>query len=176
MTTSPLLINPNPSTDFLSIGSYGPAVAPMFGQAVDPVKSYLTTPGNVAPNLATPDVPGVTTIPGVNAPIVAAPTTTTSAVSPTAPSTSGLGFNTGTMGLLLGGIQTIGNLWNAWEQNKLAREQFKFSKDITNQNLANQMQSYNTNLQTVADLRASTEGWSGQDARQYVKDNKLNRQ
>jgi hypothetical protein len=48
-----------------------------------------------------------------------------------------LGFNMDTLRLGLGGIQTIGNLWNAFEANKLAKEQFDFTKGITNTNLAN---------------------------------------
>src|SRR6185437_11279715 len=59
----------------------------------------------------------------------------------------GLGFNLDTGKLALGGLQTIGSLWQAFEANKLAKEQFKFQKEFANANLANQIQSYNTTLE-----------------------------
>jgi hypothetical protein len=89
---------------------------------------------------------------------------------------SGLGFNVPTAQLALGGLQTIGNLWQAWESNKLAKEQFKFSKDFANTNLANQIQSYNTTLEDRTRARTFTEGGTDADAQAYIDEHSLRRQ
>lgn len=90
-------------------------------------------------------------------------------------SDSGLGWNLNTAQLALGGIQTIGSLWQAWEANKLAKEKFKFQKDFANTNLANQIQSYNTTLEDRTRARSHTEGGSAEDAQAYIEKNKLSR-
>ena len=89
---------------------------------------------------------------------------------------TGLGWNVGTGQLALGGLQTLGNLWQAWESNKLAKEQFAFQKDVTDTNLANQIQSYNTTLEDRTRTRGQIEGGSAQDAQAYIDKNKLRRQ
>jgi len=88
---------------------------------------------------------------------------------------SGLGWNVGTAQLALGGLQTLGNLWQAWEANKLAKEQFKFSKDITNANMANQIQSYNTTLEDRTRARTHVEGGTQEAAQSYIDKNSLRR-
>ena len=87
----------------------------------------------------------------------------------------GIGFNLPTANLALGGIQTIGNLWNAWEQRKLAQEQFKFQKGVTETNLKNQIASYNTTLEDRSRSRAHTEGQDQATADAYVSKNRLSR-
>ena len=87
----------------------------------------------------------------------------------------GLGWNMGTGQLALGGLQTIGSLWNAWQANKLAKEQFKFQKDFANTNLANQIQSYNTTLADRTRARTFTEGGSDAEAQAYIDANQLRR-
>lgn len=86
---------------------------------------------------------------------------------------TGLGFNLGTTNLVLGGIGTIGNLWMAYQAQKLAKEQFAFQKDITNANFANQLQSYNTTLTDKINSRTAQEGGDTADAQAYVDNNKL---
>lgn len=86
---------------------------------------------------------------------------------------TGLGWNVGTAQLALGGLQTIGNLWQAWEANKLAKETFKFQKDFANTNLTNQIQSYNTALEDRSFARAHTEGRSTADAQAYIDQHSL---
>ena len=71
-----------------------------------------------------------------------------------------LGMNLDTASLALGGLQSLGNLWQAWEANKLAKEQFKFNKGFATTNLANSIQSYNTTLEDRTRARAFTEGQS----------------
>jgi hypothetical protein len=86
---------------------------------------------------------------------------------------SGHGFNIGTAQLALGGLQTIGALWNAWQANKLAKQQFNFQKDFANANLANQIKSYNTALEDRSRSRAFTEGQDAATAQAYVDHNRL---
>lgn len=86
---------------------------------------------------------------------------------------SGLGMNLGTANLLLSGIGTLGSLWNAWQQNKLAKEQFAFSKGITNTNLANQIKSYNTTLNDKIVSRGFTQGDSPETTSTYIQENSL---
>lgn len=85
----------------------------------------------------------------------------------------GFKWNKDTFGLALGGLQTIGSLWGAWQANKLANEQFKFSKDFALKNLSNQTTAYNTELEGRTRARAFTEGLSDQDAKNYVEAHRL---
>ncbi len=87
----------------------------------------------------------------------------------------GLGFNMPTMKLAIGGITALGNFWNAMQANKLAKEQFNYTKGVTNQNMANQIKSYNTTLSDRINARAFTEGRPDGYAEQYMKDNRLER-
>lgn len=85
----------------------------------------------------------------------------------------GLGFNMDTAKLALGGLQTIGSLWQAWEANKLAKDQFKFQKDFANTNLANSIQSYNTTLEDRGRTRAFAESQDPAMAQAYLDKNRL---
>jgi hypothetical protein len=76
---------------------------------------------------------------------------------------------------ILGGIQSLGNLWAAFQSAKLAKKQFKFTKDITNTNLRNQIQSYNTALTDRITSRAHTQGMSQDEARSYLNTHSLRR-
>ena len=80
-----------------------------------------------------------------------------------------------TGGLILGGLQAIGQLWTAWEANKLAKKRFAFQRDVTEQNLANQIQAYNTTLEDRSRSRAHTEGQSPEEAQAYIDNNRLTR-
>jgi hypothetical protein len=74
----------------------------------------------------------------------------------------------------LGAIQTLGSLWNSFQQNKMAREAMKFQKDAFKTNLANQTQSYNTALEDR--IRSRYEGMEGAtqaDADSYIEKNRL---
>lgn len=93
--------------------------------------------------------------------------------------TAAKGFNTGDLGLMdygklaMGGMQTLGNLYMAFQANKLAKKQFSFQKDFANQNLANSIQSYNTTLEDRIRSRAVTEGRASGYADEYLSKNKL---
>lgn len=121
-----------------------------------PVPTYGTIAG--VPGLA--QGPGLPTIPGID------------------PSTMGgsAGAGLGTMGAIsvgLSGLQTLGNLWGAWQQMKLAKKQFRHTKKVTDTNLMNSIKSYNTALQDRGRARAFTEGQSKAEADAYIRDNRL---
>ena len=84
-----------------------------------------------------------------------------------------LGMNLGTGQLVLGGIGTIGNLWSAWQAQKLAKEQFNYQKGITDTNLANQIQSYNTALSDRINSRGFMQGDSQSTIDQYIEENSM---
>lgn len=93
------------------------------------------------------------------------------------PSNSGfsLGWNTPTLQMGLQGLNTLGNIWGAWQSNKLAKDQLNFTKEITNTNLNNQIKSYNTSLEDRSRSRAAVEGQSDTEAQAYIDKNKLTR-
>lgn len=72
----------------------------------------------------------------------------------------------------IGSIESIGKLWNAFQMSKLAKDQFNFTRDITNTNLANQIQSYNTALEDRARSRAVAEGQTDAQRDAYIEANK----
>lgn len=89
---------------------------------------------------------------------------------------SSTGMSTlGTVGAVMGGLQTLGNLWGAWQANKMAKKQFKFTKQMTNINLANQMKAYNTALMDRARSRAVMEGQTQAEMDAYVANNSLSK-
>ncbi|MEQ1950919.1 hypothetical protein [Mesorhizobium sp. CN2-181] len=101
---------------------------------------------------------------------------------PPAPNAPGAGKSFfGNMGLMdwgqlaIGGIGTAANIWNAWEQNKLAKEQLKFQKEAYNTNMANQIQSYNTQLEDRTRARQVGLGMSDEEAQAYIDKHQLRR-
>lgn len=71
---------------------------------------------------------------------------------------TGLGMNVGTGQLALSGLGSLAGLWQAGQQNKMAKEQFSFQKNMANTNLNNQMKSYNTALEDRMTTRGAVEG------------------
>ena len=72
----------------------------------------------------------------------------------------GLGMNIDTARLGLGGLQALGGLWSARQQNKLARDSFNHQKGILDTNLANSIKSYNLSLDDRLRSRQVVEGTS----------------
>lgn len=89
--------------------------------------------------------------------------------------TGGPGFfgQGGFASMALGAIQTLGSLWNSFQQNKLAKESLAFQKQGYAENMANTKSSYNTALQDRINSRYVTEGKSQADADAYINKNKL---
>lgn len=85
----------------------------------------------------------------------------------------GAGGGLAGLNVVSGALGTIGNLWNAFQAQKLAKQQFSFTKDFANRNLANQIQSYNTALGDRARSRGFTEGQSQDQINAYVAANQL---
>ena len=81
---------------------------------------------------------------------------------------TGLGWNTETLGIGIQGLAAIGGLYNAFQSNKLAKEQFNFTKEVTNTNLNNQIKTFNTTMEDRARARARLDG--REDPEAYTKD------
>lgn len=86
---------------------------------------------------------------------------------------TGLGMNMGTGQLALGAIGTIGNLWMAWNAQKMAQKQFEYQKGITDTNLTNSIKSYNTSLIDRITSRAAMQGEDQSYINDYLDDNRL---
>jgi hypothetical protein len=86
---------------------------------------------------------------------------------------TGFGANIGTGQLALGGLQTLGNLWTAWNANQLAQKSFDFNKTLASDNYTNQSTSYNTNLNDIASARAKMENQTPGQEQAYVSANQL---
>lgn len=84
-----------------------------------------------------------------------------------------VGWNMPTFQLGLQGLNTIGNIWGAWQANKLAKDQLNFTKDFANRNLANQTAAYNTALEDRARARAAVEGQTSAESQAYIDKNRL---
>lgn len=90
--------------------------------------------------------------------------------------TDGLGGNIwgkgGMASMALGGLQTLGTLWGAFQQNKLAKKSLKLQESAYKTNLANSTKVYNTALEDRIRARYATEGRSG-EADAKIAENRL---
>ena len=81
---------------------------------------------------------------------------------------TGIGWNTETLGIGIQGLAAIGGLYNAFQSNKLAKDQFNFTKEVTNTNLNNQIKTFNTTMEDRARARARLDG--REDTEGYTQD------
>lgn len=88
---------------------------------------------------------------------------------------SQFGFNANTFGNVMGGLNSLGQLWGAWQAQKLAKDQWKTQKNVLNTNMMNQIQSYNNQLRDKLDTRAHMEGRSQESADQQYEERKARR-
>ena len=65
------------------------------------------------------------------------------------------------------GLQTIGQLWGAIQSAKLAKKSFKFQKEMSEANFANQMRAYNDALDGKRRTREIVEGQSAAQGQEY---------
>lgn len=90
---------------------------------------------------------------------------------------TGIGWNTETLGMGIQGLAAIGGLYNAFQSNKLAKEQFDFTKEVTNTNLNNQIKTFNTTMEDRARARARLDGREDTEAytKDYMEKNRISR-
>lgn len=90
---------------------------------------------------------------------------------------TGLGWNTETLGIGIQGLAAIGGLYNAFQSNKLAKDQFAFTKEVTNTNLNNQIKTFNTTLEDRALARGRLNGEADPSAyaAAYTDKNRISR-
>lgn len=86
---------------------------------------------------------------------------------------SGFWSKNGGAGLILGGVQVLGNLWNSYQSHKLAKEQMAFAREQWSTNLANQTQTYNTALEDRIRARHNTEGRDARETDAYIEEHSL---
>lgn len=86
---------------------------------------------------------------------------------------TGFGMNIGTGQLALGGLSTLGNLWTAWNAEKLAQQSFDFNKTLASDNYTNQADAYNTELAGKAQARGVMENQSPATTNSFIAANSL---
>lgn len=87
---------------------------------------------------------------------------------------SGIGWNIPTLQTGFQGLATLGNLWGAFQGNKMARKQLALSTDAYNTNLTNQIKSYNTQLEDrIRGRHAPTNAIGQAEATKQIEANKL---
>jgi len=132
---------------------------------------------------------GIPAIPQMNLPVVQPATSPLNSVRPEA-SPEGLGdtpgmwdrfkssmvtedgFNFDNIGSLAKTLGSLGTLWSGIQSNRIARDSLNFQKDSYRTNLANQTQSYNTQLQDRGAARAAQFG-NASYADTYFNENKI---
>ena len=85
---------------------------------------------------------------------------------------SQFGMNMGTMNNVLGGLSSLGQLWQGFQANKLAQDQWKTQKSVLNTNMMNQIKSYNNSLRDRLDTRAKMEGRDQESADRQFEERK----
>jgi hypothetical protein len=135
-----LAINPMIGMAGMNMGASAPYMTPAAGaEVLSPMaRAPALTPLNTFAPTATPGLPATPGMFGIE----------------------GLGMNLDTMKLGLGGLQSLAGIWNAMEQNKLAKKSFSLNEGILNTNLANQIKSYNLTLDDKLRSRQVVEGSS----------------
>ena len=89
---------------------------------------------------------------------------------------SDIGWNIPTLQTGFQGLATLGNLWGAFQGNKLARKQFSAAQDAYNTNVTNQIKSYNTSLEDRIRSRYVYDDKAGQaEADRQIEKHKLTR-
>lgn len=88
---------------------------------------------------------------------------------------AGMGFNMPTLQLGMQGLGALSSLWMGNKSLNLAKDQFNFTKDVTNTNLNNQIKSYNSTLEDRTKRASEFNGTSKEDAQAEYERRKLAR-
>lgn len=88
---------------------------------------------------------------------------------------TGFGMNIGTGMTAVQGLSALSNIWGANKAAGLAKDQFKFTKDVTNTNLNNQVKSYNTSLSDRLTSRGVAQGQDAATVQSEIDKNRLSR-
>lgn len=88
---------------------------------------------------------------------------------------NGFGLNLGTAGLALGGLQSLNGLIQGNKAFNLAKDQFKYQKQVTDTNLNNSIKSYNTALEDRLTARGVTQGDDPATVQAKIDKNRLTR-
>ena len=86
-----------------------------------------------------------------------------------------LGLNIPTLQLGLGALNALAGMYNSWNMNKLAKQQFNLQKDVLNTNLNNQIKSYNNSLADQLRSRAAMETGDVNAYDSLIEERKLTR-
>ena len=79
------------------------------------------------------------------------------------------------LGAGLMGLQALSGLFQGNKQYKLAKDQFKFQKQIANANLNNSIKSYNNSLEDRLNSRGFTEGRDAAAVQEEIDRKRLSR-
>lgn len=88
---------------------------------------------------------------------------------------SQFGLNMNTFGNVMGGLSSLGQLWQGYQANKLAKDQWRTQKSVLNTNMMNQIQSYNNSLRDRLDTRAKMEGRDQESADREFEERQVRR-
>lgn len=88
---------------------------------------------------------------------------------------SQFGMNMNTFNSAVGGLASLGQLWQGFQANKMAQDQWKTQKSILNTNMMNQIKSYNNSLRDRLDTRAKMEGRDQASADRQYEERKAER-
>jgi hypothetical protein len=162
------------------LGATDPMGGTDFSMGMSPPMAPLSTGGTGAPSTqaatsaavaSAPALPSGTAAPaGLGNAAAAAPMVnpvTGEVMNPTFFQKGG-GFS-----VALGALQTLGNLWNSFQQVKIAKDTLNFQKEAYQTNLANTEKDYNTRLESDANYSYQVSGKSQGQADQYVRDHSL---
>ena len=86
---------------------------------------------------------------------------------------NGFGMNLPTFKLGLSGLMGLGNLYGAYQSNKLANKSFDYSKTMADKNYRNTVAAYNTALEDQRNVRGVMEGKSQAQIQSEIDRNRL---
>lgn len=95
--------------------------------------------------------------------------------TPAATAGSGFGMNLGTLGAGIQGLNALSGLIQGNKAYGLAKDQFKFQKNLANTNLNNSIKSYNTALEDRLTARGKMQGDDPILTQEQIDRNKLTR-